>query len=72
MELYNGNGDVIQISQSESSVNIVRNLLDNAEVKRGYLSPAGDFFADNYWITYIADVKELHNYTFNFLDKENQ
>ena len=72
MELYNGNGDVIQISQSESSVNIVRNLLDNAEVKRGYLSPAGDFFADNNWITYIADVKELHNYTFNFLDKDNQ
>lgn len=72
MELYNGNGDVIQVSPSERNINTVHNMFDDAEMKRGYLSPAGDFFADNNWITYIVDVEELHNYTFNFLDKDNQ
>lgn len=72
MELYNGNGEVIQISPSDGGTNIVNNLLDNAEVKKGYLSPAGDFFADNNWITFVVNVEELHNYTFNFLDKDNQ
>ena len=72
MELYNGNGDVIKIQQSEAKENPVHNLLDDAEVKRGYLSPAGDFFADNNWITFVIDVEELRNYTFNFLDKDNQ
>ena len=72
MELYNGNGEVIQISPSGSNINTVHNMFDNAEVKRGYLSPAGDFFTDNNWITFVVDVEELHNYTFNFLDKDNQ
>lgn len=72
MELYNGNGEVIQISSSGGNIDTVNNLLDDAEVKRGYLSPAGDFFADNNWITFVIDVEELRNYTFNFLDKDNQ
>lgn len=72
MELYNGNGEVIQISPSGGNINTVHNMFDDAEMKKGYLSPAGDFFADNNWITFIVDVEELHNYTFNFLDKDNQ
>lgn len=72
MELYNGNGEVIQISPSGGNINTVHNMFDDAEMKKGYLSPAGDFFADNNWITFVVNVEELHNYTFNFLDKDNQ